>query len=104
MCAAQVPFVKSLIKHIESILDTPSSQNWMHRWLDVIKRGLEGGGGGVAKGRRKTLAGSFGGERVDLPYGFGDNMSKSIIEHSVHNSVSHLNGAVSANTFCLIRE
>ena len=107
-----MPYLQSLLKHIESILASPSTKSWTHRWLDVIKQGAAdggskaaaGGGGagvtgpkGAMLGRRKTLSGSFGGKRVDLPYGFGDGMSKTIVEHSVHNSVAHLNGAVRAH-------
>ena len=85
----QLPYLSSLLRHIESILCKPGTKPWSQRWLEVIKHWLSGPD---LNGRR--LAGSLGGKRADLPYGFGDAMSKSIIEHSVRNSTQRRNGAV----------
>ena len=144
----QLPYVHSLIRNVESILASPSSRTWTHRWIEVLKRvdrpgdttaapthgvqqartgiGLFGGGfremniqagapkpkaakhttfavkakdkssTGDAKGKpknvgkRATISGTFGKARVDGRWGFGDELSRSMIRAAC----SGLKGAV----------
>jgi hypothetical protein len=97
----QLPFLHSLLKHIEFILATPDSDSWMHRWLHVLKQDLDSGhaplqatdSGGKPR-RRSYIAGSFGQKREDGRYGFGDKLNQEIIKGAVSSSVKHLHGAV----------
>jgi len=101
----QLPFVESLLRHVETILSRPGAETWTQRWLEVVKgqgrktpAGAGTGGtdslppvgipmpkkvtpGATKMGRRGTISGSMGKKRADGRFGFGDTISTSIIEH-----------------------
>jgi len=119
----QVPFLHSLLNHVEGILSTPGEKAWTQRWFEVIKGdlssgasldpkpnsaggGKSGGGaggngaaaaaasGGTRRSRRQSLAGSFGKKRADGRWGFGDDLSRAFIKHAVAKFGANLNGGV----------
>jgi hypothetical protein len=70
-----------MISHTENILATPSQENWSHRWLEVLKGQVN---------LHSGIAGSLGHKRKDGRFGFGDAISKEIIEHLSANLAPRL--------------
>jgi len=97
----QLPFLDSLLNHVENIISRSSSLTWTHRWLEVLKGEVK-----LAKKpapaaapkkfsadtrrRRSSISGSMQRGREDGRYGFGDDISRAMIEHAC----AQLNGAV----------
>jgi hypothetical protein len=88
-------FAHSLIRNVEAILATPSSDSWWHRWVHVVKGDIDRPPPARARqGRRRTVTGSLDGSREDGQWGFGDELTAAMISQMAADSAEHGNGAV----------
>jgi len=87
----QICFLESLVDHVEEVLASPDERSWAHRWIEVLK----GEGPSILRtARRSAIKGSLGQARsaVEGAYGFGDAMSRAMIEgacRNLHGAVRH---------------